>query len=119
MRHLGRQRRQTISSPFGPTVIDSDTAMLDIAGLAQAAPERREEMREPAGRFQAEEPDHRHGRLLRPRPDRPRSRRSAAEQGYQLAPSYVGHGLPLGTRCASLPHAQVAGEATGRSLGKT
>src|SRR5262245_44998168 len=51
------------------------------------------------------------------RRDRPCDRR-AAEQGYQLAPSYVGHGLPLGTRCASLPHAEVAPEGTGRSLGQ-
>src|SRR5262245_4558787 len=54
---------------------------------------------------------------LRPRRQRPRRR--ATEQGYQLAPSYVGHGLPLGTRCASLPHAEVAPEGTSRSLGWT
>jgi hypothetical protein len=34
--------------------------------------------------------------LLRPRRERPRSRRGAAEQGYQLASSYVEHGSPLG-----------------------
>jgi hypothetical protein len=38
--------------------------------------------------------------LLRARRERPR--RSAAEQGYQLAPSYFGHGLLLGTRCGQL-----------------
>jgi hypothetical protein len=43
--------------------------------------------------------------------------RRAAEQGYYLAPSYVEHGLPLGTRCASLPQAQDAPEAALRSLG--
>jgi hypothetical protein len=41
--------------------------------------------------------------LLRPHHNWPTGRR-ATEQGYQLAPSYVEHGLPLGTRCASLPH---------------
>jgi hypothetical protein len=54
--------------------------------------------------------------LLRPRRERPRGGR-AAEQREELASSYVGHGLPLGTRCASLPHAKVAPEGTGRSLG--
>jgi hypothetical protein len=32
---------------------------------------------------------------------RQRPSRRAAEQGYQLAPSYVGHGLLPGTRCAA------------------
>src|SRR5262245_34740381 len=83
-RELGRQRRQSISSALGPAVIDADIAMLDIASLAQAAPERRDEVRELAGRFQAEKPDHRHRRLLRMRRDRPRDCR-AAEQCDELA----------------------------------
>ena len=89
LRELGRQRRQSISSAFGPAVIDADIAMLDIASLAQAAPERRNEVRELAGRFQAEKPDHRHRRLLRARHERPR-RRCAPEQRDELAPP---HGL--------------------------
>src|SRR5262249_660000 len=48
-------------------------------------------------------------RLLRARSERPRCRR--ARQGDELPPSDVEHGLPLGTRCASLPHAVVAGKA--------
>src|SRR5262249_40625591 len=47
--------------------------------------------------------------LLRARRERPRSR--AAEQRDELASSLVEHGLPLGTRCASLPQAQDAPEA--------
>src|SRR5262245_23691415 len=45
-----------------------------------------------AARTSAEQSDHRHRPLLCPCRERPR-RRCAAEQGYQLAPSYVGHGL--------------------------
>jgi hypothetical protein len=41
--------------------------------------------------------------LLRRCRERPRRGR-AAEQRDELAPSYVRHGLPLGTRCASLSH---------------
>jgi hypothetical protein len=37
---FGGQRRQSIRSPFCPAVIDGDIAMLDIAGSAQTAPER-------------------------------------------------------------------------------
>jgi hypothetical protein len=55
-------------------------------------------------------PDEWHRRRLRARRERPRGYR-AAEQRDELAPSNVGHGLPLGTRCASLPHAQGAAEA--------
>src|SRR5262245_40953062 len=86
-RQLGRQRRQSISSAFGPAVIDADIAMLDIASLAQAAPERRNEVRELAGRFQAEKPDHRHRRLLRARRRWP-SRRTAAEKRDKFPPPH-------------------------------
>src|SRR6516162_4396018 len=48
--------------------------------------------------------------LLRARRERPRGRR-ATEQRYELASSYVEHGLLPGTRCASLPQAQDAPEA--------
>src|SRR5262245_58230286 len=58
--------------------------MLGIAGSAQAAPERVNDVHELAGRFHAEKPDHRHRRLLRTRRKRPRCR--AAEQRYELAP---------------------------------
>jgi hypothetical protein len=63
-----------------------------------------------------EESNHRHRLLLRARQQRPRRRR-AAEQREELAPSQVEHGLPSGTRCASLAHAQDAPEAPSRSLG--
>jgi hypothetical protein len=54
--------------PMGPPVV-----------TAQAAPERRDEVRELAGRFQAKKSHHRHRRLLRAYRKRPRRRRAAAE----------------------------------------
>jgi hypothetical protein len=63
-----------------------------------------------------EKHDNWHRRLLRARCERPRRRR-AAEQRDELASSYVEHGLPSGTRCASLPQAQDAPKAPRRSLG--
>ena len=56
--------------------------MLDIASFAQAAPERRDEMRELGGRFQAEKPNHRHRRLLRARRERPRGRDAERDQQF-------------------------------------
>src|SRR5262249_34704348 len=88
-RELRPQRPKSISSAPGPAVIDADIAMLDIASLAQAAPERRDEVRELAGRFQAEKPDYRHRRLLRHRCKRPRGRRAADKQRYELAAFHV------------------------------
>src|SRR5262249_14039095 len=54
-----------------------------------------------------------HGALLRPRRERPRRR--AAEQRDELTSSYVGHGLPVGSRCVSLLHAQDARKCLRRS----
>jgi hypothetical protein len=56
-----------------------------------------------------DEATHRHRWLVRARRERPRGR--AAEQRDELASSEVEHGLLPGTRCASLPQAQVAPEA--------
>src|SRR5262249_30541676 len=66
--------------------IDADIAMLDIAGSAQAAPERVNDVHELAGRFHAEKPDHRHRRRLRARREGPRRRRPT-EQRDELAPA--------------------------------
>jgi hypothetical protein len=54
-------------------------------------------------------PHHWHRGLLRPRRDRPRRRDT--EKCEEVASSWVEHGLPLETRRASLPQAQVAPEA--------
>jgi hypothetical protein len=41
------------------------------------------------GRSNAEDSDHRHRHLLRPRRERPRRRRTAAKQNDEFAPSYA------------------------------
>src|SRR5262245_59177835 len=106
-----RSPAQLIDVVLRGSVFDGNVLPLDIAKVAQALPKVI-----PVGRV-VYDADARHPAdwLLRPRGNRPNRR---AEQGYHLAPSYVGHGLPLGTRCASLPHAKVAPEGTDRSLGQ-
>src|SRR5262249_47289117 len=90
--------------------LDRHVLTLDVAGLFQALTERGRVRRIPLERRAIEESDDRGPRLLHLRRKRP-SRR-ATEQGYQLAPSDVGHGLPLGTRWSGLPHVKVAAEDT-------
>jgi hypothetical protein len=61
---------------------------LDVAGFAQALAERAQTARPQVRRFGAEEPDHRHRRLLRARHEWPSSGR-AAEKHDELAPLHV------------------------------
>src|SRR5262245_36272482 len=110
---IGRHPRQRIITVCYPVVFDRDVLTLDVAHFGKATAECSIELNGNVLCQAAQITNHRHCRLLRARRDRPRQRR-ASEQGYQLAPSYVGHGLPLGTRSASLPHGEVAPEGTGR-----
>jgi hypothetical protein len=50
---------------------------------------------------------------------RQRPRRRAAKQRDELSSSEIEHGLPLGTRCASLPHAEVAPEVPAGPWGRS
>jgi hypothetical protein len=72
---IGRQYGQSIVVTLGPTVLDQHVASFDIAGLAQALPKGRGRRRIFPGRRAVKEPDHRHGRLLRPCRERPRGPR--------------------------------------------
>src|SRR5437899_2869060 len=90
-----------------PVVLDHYVLALDEAGFVEAFAERYHIARGAISRPAANKPHHRYRRLLRARRERPRGRR-AAEQRDELASSYVEHGLPSGTRCASLPQAQDA-----------
>ena len=74
---IGSERRQAAIATFRPAKFDGHVAALDKAGLAQALAERAHPARPQVGRFAAEEPDHRHRRLLRVRRQRPRCRRAA------------------------------------------
>src|SRR6516162_1081455 len=100
-----------------PAVFDRYILALDIASFGQAPTEGGSHRRVRPGRRTVEKPDHRHPRLLRARRERPGGG-SAAEQRDELASSEVGHGLPSGTRCASLPQAQVAPKAPAGPWGR-
>src|SRR5262245_51994202 len=70
---------------FGPRTFDCDVLAFDVAGFLQPLPESGHKMCERrARRDGAEEPDHRHRRLLRARRERPRRR--AAKERDELAP---------------------------------
>ena len=95
---IGRQRRQSIVLVLRPAIFDRHVPALDIAGFAQALAERAHTVRVPVRRCAAEEPDHRHRRLLRARRERPRRRR-AAEQRDELAPP---HSITSSARASSI-----------------
>src|SRR5215470_18074336 len=68
-----------------PSVFDRHVSALDVTGVTQASVKSREKLACQFERCEVEKPDHRHRRLLRARPERPRRRR-AAEQRDELAP---------------------------------
>src|SRR5262249_36581576 len=76
-----------------------DGLPFDVAALGKALSQRIEEMGRRVGRRAAEKPDHRHGRLLRPRRKRPRRRRAAAEQRDEFAPF---HSITSSARASTL-----------------
>src|SRR5262245_21440049 len=67
-----------------PAIFDCNVLAFDKAPVFQTLTERSQELRVVAGRPGAEEPNHRHRRLLRLRRERPRGRR-AREKGDELA----------------------------------
>src|SRR5262249_15997185 len=75
---------QSIVLAIGPAVLDRRILALDIAGFAQAPTESGYPGGECYIRSAVEETNQRHRRLLRPRRERPRSRR-AAEERNELA----------------------------------
>ena len=100
-----RKRRQTVVVPVRPAVFDRDIAALDKPGLGEALMERRHAMRPQLRQLGAEEPDHRHRRLLRTRHHRPRAAPppSSVMNSRRLMPSM---GLPPRksvSRTVSLP----------------
>src|SRR5262249_10608479 len=78
-----RQSRQAIVLTLRPTVFDRDVLAFDKPGFGQSLAERGQQRPTLRERRAAEEPDHRHRRLLRARRERPG--RCAAEQRYELA----------------------------------
>jgi hypothetical protein len=62
---------------FCPAILDGDVLALGKTGFVQALAECVDDMGERVGRPSAEKPDHRHCRLLRAHPERPRGCRTA------------------------------------------
>jgi len=63
--HWAKAPQSCDQSTLRPTVIDRDVLALEIAGISQTLPEPGHKVCRGAGRPSAEEPDHRHCRLLR------------------------------------------------------
>src|SRR5262249_39353673 len=125
---IGRQYWQSVILTVGPTEGDVNVLAFDIARVPQSQPKCHLVRSRIARRPAAGEPDHRHGRLLRARGERPRGRR-AAEQRDELAPL---HSITSSARAStlsgtSMPSAfavlrlitssYLVGACTGRSAG--
>src|SRR5262249_17236825 len=99
---FGRQLRQPLVLTLSPAIFDRHVLALDIAGVLEALAECAHTVRKRVRRCTAEEPDHRHGRLLCARRERPRGCR-AAEQRDEFAPLHVRHGDFLPYALSALP----------------
>src|SRR5262249_47449914 len=88
---------QSFETTLGPAIFDRHVAALDIAGFVETLPDGVKS----AGFAvrAAEQPDHRHRRLLRPRRHRPRRCR-AAEQRDEVAPP--DHSMTSSARASSV-----------------
>src|SRR5262249_46716830 len=72
---IGCERRQPIILILRPAIFNGNVLTLDMAGFLQALEERNgDDLVFIVSGLGAEEPDHRHRRLLRPRQQRPRRR---------------------------------------------
>src|SRR5262249_202821 len=130
---LGRQLRQPVELTLSPAIFDRHVLALDIAGVLEALAECAHTVRKRIGRCTAEEPDHRHCRLLRARCERPRRR--AAEKGNELATLHIRvHSITSSASCwrckgtstpsafavfRLIPTAMLGGRGPGRSGGFT
>src|SRR5262249_35949654 len=99
---ISRKGRQSIVLVFCKTVFDRRVAGLDISGFTQAASERGGEVGRIISAERVQEPNRRHGRLLRARRERPRRRR-AAEQRYERAALHrCSHSITSSARASRL-----------------
>src|SRR5262249_34857373 len=81
---IGHERGQAIVAAVEPMVLDRHVLAFDVADFLEAFTKRSSLARGAFRRSGADEPNHRHHRLLRARRERPRCRR-AAEQRDELA----------------------------------
>src|SRR5262249_22991731 len=84
---IGCEVGQSVVLVLRPAILDRHILALDVAGFTNALPECGQIART-IGRRAAEEPDHRHRRLLRARRERPRHRRAADERNELAAPDH-------------------------------
>src|SRR6516225_3055491 len=89
------QWRQLIKLILGPAVFDCDILALTKAAVLKPLTKCAEQMRVRGGRCTVKKSDHRHRLLLRPRRERPRTRR-AAEQPDERAAL---HSITSSARC--------------------
>jgi len=87
---VGHERRQSSVQAAKPVVLDSHVLALDVAGFAQGFVERGRVARGAIERTTADKADNGHGRLLRARRQRPRSRGAAEERDEGAAPCMSG-----------------------------
>src|SRR5262249_42419291 len=87
--------RQSIVLTLGPAIFDGDVLPFDVSALLQSLMECCECIGGLAGGPTAEKADHRHGRLLPPRAlhFHREQQTAAADQGNELTPRRVEHGL--------------------------
>src|SRR5215471_4202864 len=81
---IGCEVGQSVVLVLRPAILDRHILTLDVAGFTNALPECGQIACTISKRRAAEEPDHWHRSLLRPRRERPRRRR-AAQQRDELA----------------------------------
>src|SRR5262245_45979135 len=92
--------RQPLELTLSPAIFDRHVLALDIAGVLEALAECAHTVRKRVRRCTAEEPDHRHGRLLCARRERPRGR--AAKKRDELAPfQFRDHSITSSARARS------------------
>src|SRR5262245_28677311 len=94
---LCRQRWNPIILIVGKVIFNGDVLALDESGLLKAVPECTDKLSRAGRRRAAEEPNHRHCRLLRPHRHGPCRR--AAEQPDDLAPPH--HSITSSARSSS------------------
>src|SRR5262249_33632822 len=98
---IGCEVGQSLDLVLRPAILDHDILALDVAGFTNPLPEGGQITCTIAKRRTAEETDHRHRRLLRPRHERPRDRR-AHEQRDELATLHLrGHSITSSAMASS------------------
>src|SRR5262245_21592177 len=86
---LRSQFRHPIELIFRPAVDDRGVVAFHVAGFCEGLAKSAQTLRNGVRRGDAEEPNHRHGRLLRVRRERPRRCRAAEERDELAAPHSI------------------------------